>query len=131
MEEAAAHDYDAPLPMTLTTGAQAPGQIVPLYVADCDRNEPARLMLQLMNVSPKDTLAVTFNGRPLPPRSRFQHVRYSYAWLEYELPAGSLRGGVNEIGISLQARPPRLVGTVTVGGVELVLSHQKMMPEAD
>ena len=77
MENAVRHAYDAPLPLTLTTGSEAPGQIVPIYVAGCDRGQPALLKLRLMNVSAKDSITVSLNGRPLPPRSSFQPVHYS------------------------------------------------------
>ena len=48
-EDAAEHGYTADLPVTLTTGLDAPGQTVPVFVADDQDKGDALLKLRLMD----------------------------------------------------------------------------------
>ena len=130
-EEPARFGYTAPLPLALETGQAAPGQTVPLFVADDPGRAQARLKIRLGSASPKDSMTISLNGQPLPPEIDRQPFRYSYVWLEYHLPAGLLQQGRNEVGVALHSRPPRLAGTVTLDSVELVVSYPRPMPDAD
>ena len=76
-------------------------------------------------------MTVSLNGQTLPMPSRRQPIRYSYEWLEYDLPRGVLRRGANEVGVALHARPSRLVAQVALESVEVAVSYAKPVPEAD
>ena len=64
-ESAAAHGYTARLPLTLSTGLDAPGQVVGLVVADDSDTAEARLRLQLTGSVSHDAMTVSLNGNAL------------------------------------------------------------------
>ncbi len=128
-EDAASLGYTAPLPLKLKTGLEAPGQIVPFFIADDLERANALLKLRLGAPSPKDFMTVSLNGQPLPAPTRVQPVRYGYTWLDYHLPPGLLKQGRNELGVAIHSRPPRLAAQVTVEGVEVVVTHARPMPD--
>jgi hypothetical protein len=130
-DAAAAQGYDSPLPLSLLTGSEAPGQIVRLYIADDTERAHACLKLRLADWSPADSMTVSVNGQPLPAPTRRQRYGYLYDWLEFDLPSGALRRGTNEVGMAMHGRPPRLDGQVTVESVEVVVTYSTVMPEAD
>ena len=121
--------YTAPLPLKLETGLEAPGQVVPFFIADDLDRTNALLKLRLGAPSPRDSMSVSLNGQVLPPPTRVQPVRYSYAWLDYQLAPGLLKQGRNELGVAVHSRPPRLAAQVTVEGVEVVVTHARPMPD--
>ena len=135
LDHAAAQRYTAPLPLTLTTGLDAPGETAELLVADVQDDSDARLRVRLRSSTSHDSLTVSLNGRPLPADTarRTSHgysptegpsaevVGTPYSWLEYPLADGILRDGRNEVGVALHSRPPRLDGKVIWDGLELIV----------
>ncbi len=130
-DAAAQHGYSAPLPLPLQTGSKTPGQSVPFYLADDFQRAQAILKLRLAGLSPKDSMTVSLNGRPLPAPHRRQPYRYSYVWLTYHLSQDALRSGHNEVAVAIHSRPPRLVGQVALESVEILVDHPGVMPEAE
>ena len=139
-DNAASHGFTAQLPLTLTTGLDAPGQTVRLFVADDPENVDATLRVRLRNHTSHDSLTVSVNGKPLPEESgRLMPHGYTpqeapvassltgwipYSWLEYPLARGALSKGHNEVGVALHERPRNLLGVVMFDCVELSLTHR-------
>ena len=117
-EDAARRGYGAALPMTLTTGLDAPGQTVPLYVADEPGRARATLRLQITESTSHDSMTVSVNGTALAPETAWRTVHgFSYVWIEHSLPAGLLKKGRNEVGVALHSRPDNLDGVAVLDGV--------------
>ena len=125
-EDADSNLYDSPLPLTLTEGIDAPGQVVPLYLAHDPEKGDAYLKLRLLQTTSHDSLTVSLNGVPLPAEScrRVSHS-YTYTWLEYPLAQAAFRRGRNEVGVALHSRPINLVNDVVLESVELVVEYVK------
>ena len=102
-----------------------------LYIADDAERAHACLKLRLADWSPADSMTVSLNGQPLPGPSRRQRYGYRYDWLEFDLSSGALQRGLNEVGVAIHDRPPRLHGQVTLESVEVVVSYATAMPAAD
>ena len=113
------------VPIELTTGLDAPGQTVRLFVADGPDYQEALLRVRLMGSTTHDSLTISLNGEALPSDTsrRTEHGGYFYAWLEYPLAPGQLREGRNEVGVALHARPQNLTAHVLLEGVELIVTY--------
>jgi hypothetical protein len=124
-DEAASQDYTAELPITLTTGLDAPGQTVHVFVADDPDRGEARLMVRLMGSTTHDSLTVSLNGRALPSETcrRKEYGGYLYAWLEYPLGRGTWRKGRNDVAVALHSRPANLTVPVLLESVELIVTY--------
>ena len=126
-EITAAHGYTAQLPLPLTTGLDAPGQLVQLFVAEDPDGAEARLRLQLTGSVSHDIMTVSLNGKALPQetRRRTDHGGGGniYAWLEYPLASAALRSGRNEVGVALHSRPQNLAARVILQSVELAVTY--------
>ncbi len=130
-DAAAAQGYDSPLPLSLVTGSEVLGQTLQLYIADDAERAHACLKLRLADWSPADSMTLSLNGQSLPGPSRRQRYGYRYDWLEFDLSSGALQRGLNEVGVAIHDRPPRLHGQVTLESVEVVVSYATAMPAAD
>lgn len=84
------------------------------------------LKLRLGAPSPQDSISMSLNGQVLLPPTRVQPVRYSYAWLDYQLAPGLLKPVRNELRVAVHSRPHRLAAPVTVEGVVI---HARPMPD--
>ncbi len=126
-EETAAHGYAAQLPVTLTTGLDAPGQTVRLFVADDPQRAEARLRLQLTGSVGHDVMTISLNGTALRSETckRTNHGGGGniYACLEYPLPRGALRKGANEVAVAVHSRPRNLTAQVVLESVELLVTY--------
>ena len=136
-QDAAEHGYTAPLPVLLENGVEAPGQTVRLFVADPAENGNATLRVRLRYTTIHDSLAVSLNGEVLDNETCIREPHnytpteaplagkgissVAYTWLAYPVPAGLLRGGANQVGVAVRARPPRLEGQIVLERVDLVL----------
>ena len=128
-EAAASFGYTAQLPVTLTEGKDAPGQAVQVYVADSSDRAEARLRLRLSDSTTHDSITVSFNGAPLAEEgSRRSSHGYTYAWLEFDLPGGALRNGVNEVAVAVHSRPPNLASPLVMDSVEIIVNYSKPQP---
>ena len=117
--------YSGQLPLTLSTGLDAPGQTVRLFVADEPAAAEPRLRLRLMGTTTHDSMTVSLNGDALPWDSceRTEHGGYFYTWLEFPLVPGALAKGHNDVGVAVHSRPRNLPVEVVLVGVELVVEY--------
>ena len=122
--------YGAELPLTLTTGLDAPGQNVRLFVADESNAAETWLRLRLMGTTTHDSLTVSLNGKALPSDTcrRAEHGGYFYTWLEYPLASDALRKGHNDVGVAVHSRPRNLPVEIVLVGVELVVDYVQPRP---
>ena len=130
-EDSASYGYTSSLKVKMTTGLDAPGHIVPLFVSDELGRADARLRVRLTGSTAHDSLTVSLNGTALPPEAceRTEQDGYYGAWLEYRLARGVLVNGRNEVGVALHSRPWNLTVPVFLESVELVVDYPA--PRAD
>ena len=117
--------YRCPLPITLTKGSDAPGQIVPLYIADDPAKTSERVLsVRLSDATTRDSMSVYLNGEKLPESSRKTTLHtYQYLWHHYSLGPGILKRGHNEVGVALHRRPENLDSPVVLESVELQVRY--------
>ncbi len=132
-EQAVEMGYDAALPIKIEAADPAKRYSVPFYIADDieaspDRLRHVRLKVHIANVVSADQLTVLLNGKSLAGeacRRRFSwHVApYQGQILEFELEKVRPRQGENTLEISLDQRPKRLAGGVTIEEVEVFVEY--------
>ena len=129
-EVADQHGYSSPLPLPLTTGLDAAGQTVPLYVADDSKKVRATLRLRLNDTTTHDSMTVSLNGQPLATDTCWRTtIGYLAAWLDYPLPRGVLHRGRNVVGVAVHRRPDNLAGQVILESVELKVEYPPQEPQ--
>ena len=132
-EESTQLGYDATLPVEIPGPDPGKRYPVPFYVADdvegsVERIRQVRLRIQIDNLVSADRLTVLLNGESLAGEScqrdfRGQRGVYRGQWLEFLLRAVRPRRGWNTLEVSLDGRPDRLVGGVSVENVEVVVEY--------
>lgn len=125
-EDSARLGYDHPLPLRLSVGAKAHGDI-PFLVADdlsSKRVDRVRLCIRIDNLVSADRLTVSLNGISLSgQRMRRTSHRYEFQWLEYELLELRPPQGRNVLSVTLESRPADFTGSVSVDQVELLVEY--------
>jgi|AP95_1055475.scaffolds.fasta_scaffold07748_5 hypothetical protein len=122
--QSARFGYDAPLPVALTAGADAPSTTVSLYTAEDPLRADATLTLKLVESTSHDAMTISLNGKELPfADGTYTVYGYSYSTLEFRLERGALLEGPNEITIALLSRPANLTSTVVLDGVEISVDY--------
>ena len=123
-EVAERHMYDSPLSLTLTTGLDSPGQIVPLYLADASDVARVTLRLQLSETTTHDAMTVSLNGQALAADTCWRTtIGFAKAWLDFPVPRGAIRRGQNEVGVAVHRRPENLDAQVVLESVELKVEY--------
>ena len=118
------YGYGSQLPVTLTTGQDAPGETVAFYIADDPDKGRATLRLRLWDTTTHDSMTVSVNGTALPgDTARRTTIGFSQAWLDYPVPRGVLRKGRNEMGVAILTRPGNLTGQVRIESVEVKVEY--------
>ncbi len=134
--------YDVTLPLEIPFADPSRRYPIPFIVAD-DIDDAAQrirrviLRLRLSNLVSADRLSLVLNGKSLEREScirdfgQFNLRRpgphlidpYRGQWLELDLREVRPRQGRNLLEISLDERPPRLGGKVTVDDVEVIVEY--------
>lgn len=130
------HDYDVPLPLDLPVGSACQ---IPFTIADDpdnDRVQTIALRLGLANFVSADRLALRLNGQPLADEpTRCTSVRridpYMGMWLVVQLQKVRPRRGENLLELTLQERPPRLQGNVTLDDIEVIVKYGTYPPRQE
>ncbi len=123
--------YPAALPVEIKAASPGRGYPIRFFVADdVEKTRPREITLRLLvtNLVTADTFTVKLNGRSLDGEARLRdfgnHISpYSGQWLHYRLRQVLPRKGENTVEVSLDKRPARLQGGVTVEEVELLIDY--------
>jgi len=132
-EPAAKLGYDATLPFEIPSADPLKRYSIPFYMADdiqgaADRIRNVQLHINVKNLVTADRLAMFLNGRSLAGeacRRSFDRSTNPYwsQWLEFSLEKVRPKKGQNLLELSLEKRPDRLEGKVTVNAVELIVDY--------
>ena len=141
-EPAAGLGYDTTLPLEIPEAEPGRRYAIPVYIADdiegkADRIKRLTLRMRIGNTVTADRLSVWLNGESLEdeavsrdpgayvriPVSPHRIEHYSAQWIEFELSSVRPRRGENVVEVSLDGRPAKLGGGVTVDDLEVVVEY--------
>ena len=141
-EPAAGLGYDTTLPLEIPEAETGRRYSIPVYIADdiegkADRIKSVTLRMRVGNTVTADRLSVWLNGESLEneavsrdpgayvriPVSPHRIEHYSAQWIEIELSSVRPRQGENVVEVSLDGRPAKLGGGVTVDDLEVVVKY--------
>ena len=141
-EPAAGLGYDTTLPLEIPEAEPGRRYSIPVYIADdiegkADRIKSVTLRMRVGNTVTADRLSVWLNGESLEneavsrdpgayvriPVSPHRIEHYSAQWIEIELSSVRPRQGDNLVEVSLDGRPAKLGGGVTVDDLEVVVEY--------
>ena len=141
-EPAAGLGYDTTLPLEIPEAEPGRRYSIPVYIADdiegkADRIKRVTLRMRVGNTVTADRLSVWLNGESLEgeavsretgayvriPVSPHRIEHYSAQWIEFELSSVRPRQGDNLVEVSLDGRPAKLGGGVTVDDLEVVVEY--------
>ena len=141
-EPAAGLGYDTTLPLEIPQAEQGERYAIPVYIADdiegkSDRIKRVALRMRVGNTVTADHISAWLNGESLAGESisrdtgayvripvsphRIEH--YSAQWIEIELSGVRPKQGENVVEVSLEGRPPCLVGGITIDDLEIVVEY--------
>ena len=130
--------YDQPIPLEITTADNLNQHQIPFYIADDPQSDTSRIIqvqlrIYLTNSVSADEFTVLLNGQSLSnemcrrirktKHDTFPHSAPRNYWLDFELSTIRPQKGQNTLEISLDKRPPGLVGSVTVEEVEIFVEY--------
>ena len=141
-EPAAGLGYDTTLPLEIPEAEPGRRYAIPVYIADdiegkADRIKRVTLRMRVGNAVTADRLSVWLNGESLEneavsrepgayvriPVSPHRIEHYSAQWIEFELSTVRPRQGDNLVEVSLDGRPAKLGGGVTIDDLEVVVEY--------
>ena len=141
-EPAAGLGYDTTLPLEIPEAEPGRRYSIPVYIADdiegkADRIKSVTLRMRVGNAVTADRISVWLNGKSLEgqavsrdtgayvriPVSPHRIEHYSAQWIEFELSSVRPRQGDNLVEVSLDGRPAKLGGGVTVDDLEVVVEY--------
>ena len=141
-EPAAGLGYDTTLPLEIPEAEPGRRYSIPVYIADdiegkADRIKSVTLRMRVGNTVTADRISVWLNGKSLEneavsrdpgayvrlPVSPHRIEHYSAQWIEIELSSVRPRQGDNLVEVSLDGRPDKLGGGVTVDDLEVVVKY--------
>ena len=141
-EPAASLGYDVTLPLEIPGSDPGRRYAVPVFIADdvegkADRIKSVALRLRVGNTVTADRLSVWLNGKSLAneavnrdmgayvriPVSPHRIEHYSAQWIEIDLSSVRPRQGDNLVEVSLDARPARLSGGITIDDLEIKVEY--------
>ena len=141
-EPAAGLGYDTTLPLEIPQADPGRRYAIPVYIADdfegkADRIKSVTLRMRVGNTVTADRISVWLNGKSLEneavsretgayvriPVSPHRIEHYSAQWIEIELSSVRPRQGDNLVEVSLDGRPDKLGGGVTVDDLEVVVEY--------
>ena len=125
------HDCPAVLPLNIPWADPGRGYPIPFAIADDPRDERVRhvvLKLGVTNLVSADRFEVWLNGKSLSgeacQRTGIHSIDpYAGLWLEFHLEQLRPQKGENLLEVSLQERPEKMEGGVTVEDVELIVEY--------
>lgn len=130
-DAASGHDYEAFLPVEISSADAEARYRIPFSIADDTRNDrvqSVRLRLGVTNLVTADTFEVFLNGESLAgERCTRSIIRsrdpYAGQWLEFHLARVRPQKETNLLEVALKERPPGFVGGVTVEDVEILVEY--------
>jgi hypothetical protein len=141
-EPAAGLGYDTTLPLEIPEAEPGRRYSIPVYIADdiegkADRIKSVTLRMRVGNTVTADRISVWLNGKSLEneavsrdpgayvriPVSPHRIEHYSAQWIEFELSGVRPMQGDNLVEVSLDGRPAKLGGGVTVDDLEVVVKY--------
>ncbi|MDA1349885.1 MAG: hypothetical protein O3A47_13635 [Chloroflexi bacterium] len=124
--------YDAPLPVKIPEVDGTKRYPISFYLADdviakADRVRRVVLRVHVSNVVTQDRVGVWLNGKSLESevclRDFARHDATRDQWLEFPLQDILPKQGANLLEVSLESRPTRLVGGVTIEELEVRVEY--------
>ena len=141
-EPAAGLGYDTTLPLDIPQAEPGRRYAIPVFIADeiegkADRIKRVTLRMRVGNTVTADRISVWLNGESLEaeavsretgayvriPVSPHRIEHYSAQWIEVELSSVRPRQGDNVVEVSLDGRPAKLGGGVTIDDLEVVVEY--------
>ena len=141
-EPAAGLGYDTTLPLDIPQAEPGRRYAIPVFIADdiegkADRIKRVTLRMRVGNTVTADRISVWLNGKSLEneavsrdpgayvriPVSPHRIEHYSAQWIEFELSGVRPMQGDNLVEVSLDGRPAKLGGGVTVDDLEVVVKY--------
>ena len=141
-EPAAGLGYDTTLPLDIPQAEPGRRYAIPVFIADdiegkADRIKRVTLRMRVGNTVTADRISVLLNGKSLEneavsrdpgayvriPVSPHRIEHYSAQWIEFELSGVRPMQGDNLVEVSLDGRPAKLGGGVTVDDLEVVVKY--------
>lgn len=141
-EPAAGLGYDTTLPLEIPEAEPGRRYAIPVYIAEdfegkADRIKSVMLRMRVGNTVTADGISVWLNGESLKseavsrdtgayvriPVSPHRIEHYSAQWIEIELSSVRPKQGENLVEVSLEGRPAKLSGGVTVDDLEVVVEY--------
>ena len=113
-------------PLIITPAGDGIGQTVTFDVGDDLGDAPnarAELWIDIVDLFAEDVIEFEWNGRPLRPRDEdyLGQTFLSHREFKFDVPAESIRRGVNEFSLLLRKRTPRLEQFVTLDFARLAI----------
>ncbi|MBM3740203.1 MAG: hypothetical protein FJW39_31000 [Acidobacteria bacterium] len=123
--------YAAALPVEIKSASPGRGYAVRFHVTDdVASTQPREVVLRVLvtNLVMADEFSVRLNGQPLAGEPILHSAGnsvspYSALWLEYRLVKNRPRRGENVLEVSLDRRPAKLQGGVTVEEIEVLIEY--------
>ena len=141
-EPAAGLGYETTLPLEISEADPGRRYAIPVFIADdfegkADRIKRVTLRMRVGNTVTADRLSVWLNGESLEdetvsrepgayvriPVSPHRIEHYSAQWIEFELTNVRPKQGENVVEVSLDERPAKLGGGVTIDDLEITVEY--------
>ncbi len=141
-EPAAGLGYDTTLPLEIPEAEPGRRYAIPVFIADdfegkADRIKRLTLRMRVGNTVTADRLSVWLNGESLEneavsrepgayvriPVSPHRIEHYSAQWIDFELSSVRPKRGDNLVEVSLDERPAKLGGGVTIDDLEITVEY--------
>ena len=125
--------YNVALPFRVPSGDTSTKRAIPFYISDdlqdaSKRVRQVRLKMLVDNLVVADRMTVMLNGEPLSGEACTRsypgaHGQYAAQRLDFSLEGVRPRRGANSLEISLDKRPAKLGGGITVEEVEVYVEY--------